>query len=250
MPPYIKREAETSDMASYQTVFAKQEGAVAAPTAGLHFSTRVLNQIKEKQIKTCEVTLYVGAGTFAPVTTETMVEHDMHAEMISVTLETIHELLQENFRIAVGTTSLRTLESLYWIGVKLFNEEIGDSTIQLNKKPKTNGQNEPMHIEKLYPYDFPELPLTWNKSIETVRNYMAEKNLKILTAKTSIMIMPGYKFSSIKGLITNFHYPNTTLIMLVAALIGDDWQNVYKSALENNYRFLSYGDSSLLLPSV
>lgn len=243
LPPYIKREAKISDSESYQTIFAKQEGAVAAPTAGLHFSNDILKQLKEKLIKTSEVTLYVGAGTFAPVNVERMVEHQMHAEMISVTLETIDQLLEENVRIAVGTTSLRTLESLYWIGVKLHLNEIQDSTIQLHK---TNGQNEPFEIEKLFPYKFTNPPITWNESLGTLKKYMRQMNLEIITAKTAIMIMPGYKFTSVKGLITNFHYPNTTLIMLVAAFIGDDWQKVYKNALENNYRFLSYGDSSLL----
>lgn len=229
LPPYIKREAKISDSESYQTIFAKQEGAVAAPTAGLHFSDDILKQLKEKLIKTSEVTLYVGAGTFAPVNVERMVEHEMHAEMISVSLETIDQLLEENVRIAVGTTSLRTLESLYWIGVKLHF-----------------GENEPFEIEKLFPYKFTNLPITWNESLGTLKKYMRQMNLEIITAKTAIMIMPGYKFTSVKGLITNFHYPNTTLIMLVAAFIGDDWQKVYKNALENNYRFLSYGDSSLL----
>ncbi|MFM9945154.1 MAG: S-adenosylmethionine:tRNA ribosyltransferase-isomerase [Bacteroidia bacterium] len=231
LPPYIKRDAEVSDSQSYQTIFAKQEGAVAAPTAGLHFSNQVLKNLEKKGINTSEVTLYVGAGTFAPVNVETMVEHNMHAELISVTQETIDQLLEEKTRIAVGTTSLRTLESLYWIGVKLDLNEI-----------------EPFEIEKLFPYTFLKLPLTWNESLQKLKNYMTEMNLEILTAKTAIMIMPGYKFTSVKGLITNFHYPNTTLIMLVAAFIGDDWQKVYRAALDNDYRFLSYGDSSLLFP--
>lgn len=229
LPPYIKRDAEISDLSSYQTVFAKQEGAVAAPTAGLHFSEEVLERLKNKRIETTEVTLYVGAGTFAPVNVETMVDHEMHAEMISVTAETIEELLEDKIRVAVGTTSLRTLESLYWMGVK----------IKKNEK-------EPLTIEKLYPYQFSQLSLTWNESMRELKKYMIRTNLKVITAKTAIMIMPGYKFTSVKALITNFHYPNTTLIMLVAAFIGDDWQKVYKNALENDYRFLSYGDSSLL----
>lgn len=246
LPPYIKREAKISDSESYQTIFAKQEGAVAAPTAGLHFSKDILEKLKEKLIKISEVTLYVGAGTFAPVNVERMAEHNMHAEMISVTRVTIDQLLNENTRIAVGTTSLRTLESLYWIGVKLHLGEIEDSTIHLNKKHKTNGQNEPFEIEKLFPYKFTSLPITWNESLTVLKNHMSKMNLESVTAKTAIMIMPGYKFASAKGLITNFHYPNTTLIMLVAAFIGDDWQKVYKNALDQNYRFLSYGDSSLL----
>jgi S-adenosylmethionine:tRNA ribosyltransferase-isomerase len=229
LPPYIKRDAEISDLSSYQTVFAKQEGAVAAPTAGLHFSEKVLEKIKEKQIETTEVTLYVGAGTFAPVNVESMVDHEMHAEMISVTAESIEELLSDKVRVAVGTTSLRTLESLYWIGVKMYRNE-----------------PEPLTIEKLYPYQYSSLPLTWSESMIVLKNYMHQMHLFSIAAKTGIMIMPGYKFTSVKALITNFHYPNTTLMMLVAAFIGDDWQKVYKNALDNDYRFLSYGDSSLL----
>ncbi len=229
LPPYIKRDAEVADLTSYQTVFAKQEGAVAAPTAGLHFSDEVLERLIKKEIETAEVTLYVGAGTFAPVNVEAMVNHEMHSEMISVTSETIEELLEDKIRIAVGTTSLRTLESLYWMGVKIHRNE-----------------HEPLSIEKLYPYQFLHFPLTWNESLEVIKNYLLRMNLKVIAAKTAIMIMPGYKFASVKALITNFHYPNTTLIMLVAAFIGDDWQKVYSNALENNYRFLSYGDSSLI----
>lgn len=229
LPPYIKRDAEISDLSSYQTVFAKQEGAVAAPTAGLHFSEDVLEKLKKKQIETTEVTLYVGAGTFAPVNVEAMVDHEMHAEMISVSAETIEELLKDKLRIAVGTTSLRTLESLYWMGVKMHRKEPNSLT-----------------IEKLYPYQFSILPITWEESMKELKNYLQQMNLNVITAKTAIMIMPGYQFTSVKALITNFHYPNTTLIMLVAAFIGEDWQKVYKNALEHNYRFLSYGDSSLL----
>ncbi len=229
LPPYIKREADADDSQSYQTVFAKLPGAVVAPTAGLHFSNEVFDNLKKKQIETTEVTLYVGAGTFAPVKVEAMMYHEMHAEMFSVNKNAIDQLLEENNRIAVGTTSLRTLESLYWIGVKLHNN-----------------MSEPFFIEKLFPYSFPSLPLTWNESLNLVKQFMMEMNLEILTAQTAIMIMPGYKFTSVNGLITNFHYPNTTLIMLVAAFIGDDWQKVYSAALDNNYRFLSYGDSSLL----
>jgi len=229
LPPYIKRDADINDLTSYQTVFAKMDGAVAAPTAGLHFSREIFEKMYAKEIKTSEVTLYVGAGTFAPVTVQYMIDHPMHAEMISVDKETIENLCIDQTRIAVGTTSLRTLESLYWIGVKISRKEA-----------------DPLTIEQLYPYSFPSPPLSWVESIKIIKEYMNNHGIKNLLAKTAIMIMPGYKFMSVNGLITNFHYPNTTLIMLVAAFTGDNWKDIYKEAIENNYRFLSYGDSSLL----
>lgn len=225
LPPYIKREADDDDKITYQTVFAKNPGAVAAPTAGLHFTDKILSEINLKNIDTQEVTLYVSAGTFAPVKAEKIVEHTMHAEMFSVSKESIQNLNNHKYRIAVGTTSLRTLESLYWIGVKFLKNE-----------------ENPLFVEKLYPYFFDELPYKWNESLEAVIKLMEANSLQSITAKTEIMIMPGYKFSSVKGLVTNFHYPNTTLIMLVAAFIGENWLKVYSTALENNYRFLSYGD--------
>jgi S-adenosylmethionine:tRNA ribosyltransferase-isomerase len=229
LPPYIKREANEQDLSSYQTVFAKQDGAVAAPTAGLHFSDKVLDELKKKSIKSEEVTLYVGAGTFAPVNAEHMVDHDMHAEMISVNLNALLALQNHLCRIAVGTTSLRTLETLYWIGVKLFQ-----------KDPN------PFEIEKLYPYQLGKPELSWYDSIQIIIDYLKKNQYQTLSAKSAIMIMPGYKFKSCDAMFTNFHYPNTTLMMLVAAFIGDDWQKVYQAALDNEYRFLSYGDSSLL----
>lgn len=229
LPPYIKRESELKDEQSYQTVFAKEEGAVAAPTAGLHFSEDVFIKLQAKGIMSSEVTLYVGAGTFAPVNSEFMVDHDMHSEMISVRQQWIVEILNANELVAVGTTSLRTMESLYWMGVKL--------------SEKTN---EPFFLEKLYPYTFSNPPLTWKESLNVLLEYMKRHDLDVLQGSTALMIIPGYTFMSAKGLITNFHFPSTTLIMLVAAFIGDDWKKVYEEALLNNYRFLSYGDSSLL----
>lgn len=229
LPPYIKREANIKDTETYQTVFAKEQGAVAAPTAGLHFSEKVFEDLKAKEISTTELTLFVGAGTFAPVMVENMVDHDMHEEAISVNASSIEELLSENIRIAVGTTSLRTLESLYWIGVKLHT-----------------GDPNPLQIEKLYPYQLNHPKLSWSDSLHYVKDYMINQSLDRLVAKTSILIMEGYDFKSVKALITNFHFPNTTLIMLIAAFVGEDWRKIYKEALDNNYRFLSYGDSSLL----
>ncbi|NUM30792.1 MAG: S-adenosylmethionine:tRNA ribosyltransferase-isomerase [Bacteroidetes bacterium] len=225
LPPYIKRESDENDKITYQTVFAKNPGAVAAPTAGLHFTEKILLEISKKNICTDEITLYVSAGTFAPVKTVKLVDHAMHAEMFSVSKNTIENLKNSKHRIAVGTTSLRTLESLYWIGVKLLKNE-----------------ENPLFIEKLYPYFFSKLPYSWIESLEAITLFIHENSNNDILAKTEIMIMPGYNFSSVNGLITNFHYPNTTLIMLVAAFIGKDWQKVYKTAIEQNYRFLSYGD--------
>jgi S-adenosylmethionine:tRNA ribosyltransferase-isomerase len=230
LPPYIKRESEEKDEQSYQTVFAKEAGAVAAPTAGLHFSEDVFNKLQTKGIKISELTLYVGAGTFAPVNTEFMVDHNMHSEMISVKRHWIKEVLNATEIVAVGTTSLRTMESLYWMGVKL--------------STKTN---DPFKLEKLFPYTFLKPPLTWKESLCCLLNYMESHDIEVLQGSTALMILPGYTFMSCITLITNFHFPSTTLIMLVAAFIGDDWKKVYEEALQNNYRFLSYGDSSLLI---
>jgi S-adenosylmethionine:tRNA ribosyltransferase-isomerase len=229
LPPYIKRESEQKDEQSYQTVFAKEAGAVAAPTAGLHFSEDVFNKLQTKGIKSSELTLYVGAGTFAPVNTEFMVDHNMHSEMISVKRHWIKEVLNATEIVAVGTTSLRTMESLYWMGVKLSE-----------KSP------DPFILEKLFPYTFPIPPITWKESLSCLLNYLESHDIEVIQGSTALMILPGYPFMSATALITNFHFPSTTLIMLVAAFIGDDWKKVYEEALENNYRFLSYGDSSLL----
>lgn len=229
LPPYIKRESVKKDEQSYQTVFAKEAGAVAAPTAGLHFSDTIFKKLHTKGVQNSEVTLYVGAGTFAPVNTEYMVDHDMHSEMIAVNLHRLREILNAEELVAVGTTSLRTLESLYWMGVKLSEKS-----------------QDPFILDKLFPYTFSMPPLTWKKSLNLLVNYMVDHEIEIIQGATSLMILPGYSFMSCNALITNFHFPSTTLIMLVAAFIGDDWKKVYDEALLNNYRFLSYGDSSLL----
>lgn len=229
LPPYIKRKAVEADESAYQTVFASQNGAVAAPTAGLHFTQSVFQDLASKNIEKTEVTLFVGAGTFAPVNVEVMADHPMHAEIISVGKQQLQELMNEQLRIAVGTTSLRTLESLYWMAVKLHHKQI-----------------DPFFVDKMYPYQFIDLPLKWEEAIEILLDYLGKNQLQSITGKTAIMIMPGYKFASVKALVTNFHFPKTTLMMLVAAFIGDDWQKVYHEALAKDYRFLSYGDSSLL----
>ncbi|HEV8270430.1 MAG TPA: S-adenosylmethionine:tRNA ribosyltransferase-isomerase [Chitinophagaceae bacterium] len=232
LPPYIKREAESSDAERYQTVYAHYEGSVAAPTAGLHFTNTVLQKLNEKNIDTDFATLHVGAGTFKPVKTEMMKDHEMHAEHFTISKTTIQNLIDHVDKniIAVGTTSLRTLESLYWLGVK---------------SSMANGEwsNE---ITQWEVYDHKEKPISTKEALENLINWMNEKDSEILTAKTQIIIAPGYQFKIVNGLITNFHQPQSTLLLLVAAFIGNDWKKVYDYAFENNFRFLSYGDGSLL----
>ena len=232
LPPYIKREVETSDVESYQTVYAHYDGSVAAPTAGLHFTNSVLQKLKDKNIDADFVTLHVGAGTFKPVKTETMKDHEMHAEHFAVSKTTIQNLidhLDKNI-IAVGTTSLRTLESLYWLGVK-------QSTV--------HGQQS-TEITQWEVYDTPEKNISAKEALNDLITSMDENGLVNLTAKTQIIIAPGYQFKIVNGLITNFHQPQSTLLLLVSAFIGNDWEKIYTYALENNFRFLSYGDGSLI----
>lgn len=232
LPPYIKRKAEGTDAARYQTVFAEHNGSVAAPTAALHFTERVFKGLAEKGINRSFITLHVGAGTFKPVKSETIAEHTMHAESFVVTAETLQTLLKAETLVAVGTTSLRTLESLHWLGVKLLmNKGLTDFTL---------GQWEA--------YDLMAQPFTYKESIEALYKHLQQKGEDELWCRTSLLIMPGYRFQSVKALITNFHQPRSTLLLLVAAFIGDEWKNVYNHALQNDYRFLSYGDSSLLIP--
>ena len=232
LPPYIKRVAEFSDTERYQTVYAHYEGSVAAPTAGLHFTETVFKKLKEKNIQKDFVTLHVGAGTFKPVKTEVMKDHEMHAEYFTVSRLLIQNLithLDKNI-VAVGTTSLRTLESLYWLGVK-------QSTV--------NSQ-QPMEITQWEVYDHKEKMISTKEALENLIKWMNEKAIDNLTGRTQIIIAPGYQFKIVNGLITNFHQPQSTLLLLVAAFIGKNWKDVYDYALENNFRFLSYGDGSLL----
>jgi S-adenosylmethionine:tRNA ribosyltransferase-isomerase len=232
LPPYIKREAEISDAKRYQTVYAHYEGSVAAPTAGLHFTETVFKKFKEKNIDKDFVTLHVSAGTFKPVKTEVMKDHEMHAEYFTVSKSTIQTLLDHLDKniIAVGTTSLRTLESLYWLGVK---------------RSTVNSQQS-MKINQWEVYDHKEEMISTKEALENLIIWMNEKDLDILTAKTQIIIAPGYQFKMVNGLITNFHQPQSTLLLLVSAFIGENWKEIYHYALENNFRFLSYGDGSLL----
>ena len=238
LPPYLKRETEAQDLETYQTVYSKAEGAVAAPTAGLHFTENVFQNLAQKNIKHDFVTLHVGAGTFQPVKVENVIEHKMHSEQIVFTKSLIENLIENIGQIvAVGTTSMRSLESLYWIGVKMNKLQI---------EAKNIAQND-LKIEKLFPYEPQTLP-TAKDSLIAILNYMNELNLAQLVAETEIFILPSYEFKICKGLITNYHQPESTLMLLVAAFVGNDWKKIYQEALTNDYRFLSYGDSSFLMP--
>jgi len=230
LPPYLKRETEQKDYDTYQTVYSKNDGAVAAPTAGLHFTEQVFADLAQKGVKHDFVTLHVGAGTFQPIKVQNVVEHKMHCEQIVFDKSFIINLLENIlFVIPVGTTSMRSLESLYWFGVKLLS---GEQTF---------------FIEKLSPYNQTE-SFTAEQSLKAIIDYMTENNLSQLVGETEIFIFPSYEFKICKGIITNFHQPDSTLILLVAALVGENWKKIYDYALKNNFRFLSYGDSSLLIP--
>ena len=231
LPPYIKRAVEKSDVERYQTIYALKDGSVAAPTAGLHFTDHVFEKLKEKNIIADFVTLHVGAGTFKPVKTELMNDHDMHAEYFTVSRSIIEKLILhlENGIIAVGTTSLRTIESLYWLGVKAAEENS-----QLQKE-----------INQWEAYELKQNFSVFD-SLTILLNQMDKIGIDSFSAKTQIIIAPGYTFKIASGLITNFHQPQSTLLLLVAAFIGDDWRKVYEYALQNDFRFLSYGDGSLL----
>ncbi|MFV0536337.1 MAG: S-adenosylmethionine:tRNA ribosyltransferase-isomerase [Dysgonomonas sp.] len=232
IPPYLNRDTEEKDKQTYQTVYSKIDGSVAAPTAGLHFTPEVFGSLKNKGIKTAEITLHVGAGTFKPVKSEQIADHVMHAEFISVRKEIIEQLLNHNGKIiAVGTTSVRTLESLYYIGQILENDE----------HPET------LKVSQWQPYAGGE-EITVSRALGNIISYLDNNKLSSLIAETQIMIAPGYTYRIVDGIVTNFHQPKSTLLLLVSAFVGDtNWKNIYQYALENNFRFLSYGDSSLLL---
>lgn len=231
LPPYLNRDTEAQDTQTYQTVYARQEGAVAAPTAGLHFTDAVLRNLAKKGVEKAFLTLHVGAGTFQPIKVENVREHHMHSEQVVYTRELVEKLLQRVQHIVpVGTTSMRSLESLYWFGVKLLRQQTSD-----------------FWIEKQYPYQFeePELPTT-AEALRAVLDFLDKKKWDEITGQTEIFIFPGYRFRMCRGLITNYHQPGSTLILLVAAFVGGDWKKIYDEALAQDYRFLSYGDSSLL----
>ena len=233
IPPYLHRKTEESDLTTYQTVYSKIKGSVAAPTAGLHFTEEVFESLKPKQIAIEEVTLHVGAGTFQPVKKRDIAEHHMHTEVISVQRSTIESLLKQLGNIiAVGTTSVRTLESLYYIGSSPLNPPKGDLHV--------------LHVDQWAPYQTKD-KLTTREALQNIIDYLETNNLTTLHAETQIMIKPGYKFRVVNGMITNFHQPKSTLLLLVSAFVGGNWKQIYDYALENDFRFLSYGDSSLLM---
>ena len=234
IPPYLNRESEEVDLASYQTVYSKIKGSVAAPTAGLHFTETVFETLKKRNISCEEVTLHVGAGTFQPVKSDTIGGHAMHSEQFMVSRDLIDRMA--NFKgkiIAVGTTSVRTLESLYYVGCKIMN------------KPETNpGQ---LSVDQWEPYQIPGLSFSRSEAFTALSGYLHHHRLTGLSSSTQIIIVPGYDFKVISGMITNFHQPQSTLLLLISAFLGDAWKTIYAHALQNGYRFLSYGDSNLYL---
>ena len=234
IPPYLNREAEESDKTTYQTVYSKIEGSVAAPTAGLHFTPEVFASLSKEGVETAEVTLHVGAGTFRPVKSETIGGHDMHTELISVPLEVIEKIANTTRTvIAVGTTSVRTLESLYHIGAALGREPENPQSLK---------------VSQWQPYDSPS-DISRAEAFRNIAEYLKRNNLTHLVTSTQIIIVPSYQFKVVDGIITNFHQPKSTLLLLVSAYIGggEKWREIYDYALANNFRFLSYGDSSLLM---
>jgi len=234
LPPYLHREAEETDKERYQTIYAKHEGSVAAPTAGLHFTERLFQKLEKKNIQRDFVTLHVGAGTFKPVKTETISEHEMHAEFFEVQKIFIENLLYHLDKniIVVGTTSLRTIESLYWLGVKtIFQAEISQHDLQL---------------QQWEVYNIDASDISTEQALQSLLQWMNKNQTEVLVTKTQIIIVPGYELKVANGLITNFHQPQSTLLLLVASIVGDYWKKIYSYALENNFRFLSYGDGSLI----
>lgn len=234
IPPYLNRDSQESDKTTYQTVYSKIKGSVAAPTAGLHFTERVLRDLDAHGIDREELTLHVGAGTFRPVKSEEISGHDMHTEYIAVRRATIDKLIAHDGQaIAVGTTSVRTLESLYYIGVYLGTHP--DAT------------EEDMHVMQWTPYETnPEISAV--QALENIRTYLDRHGLDVLKTSTQIIIAPGYSYHIVRMMVTNFHQPQSTLLLLVSAFVNGDWKKIYRYALDNEFRFLSYGDSSLLIP--
>ena len=238
IPPYLNRRTEASDLKTYQTVYSRIKGSVAAPTAGLHFTEAVLDDLHRRGIETDELTLHVGAGTFLPVKTADANEHTMHTEIIAVPRETIAHILSKlGSVVAVGTTSMRTLESLYFIGRQLRN-------VAISEYPNI----EEIHVDQFEPYGSSSLnaPLSTTEALQSILDYLDATHQKILHAETQIMIKPGYTFHVVDQLITNFHQPQSTLLLLVSAFVGGDWRIIYDYALSHGFRFLSYGDSSIL----
>ncbi|MDE7379097.1 MAG: S-adenosylmethionine:tRNA ribosyltransferase-isomerase [Paraprevotella sp.] len=248
IPPYLNRPTEERDKQTYQTVYSKVKGSVAAPTAGLHFTDRVLEELDTRGVEREEVTLHVGAGTFKPVKSDEIEGHEMHTEYISVCRRTIERLLAHGCGcVAVGTTSVRTLESLYYIGVTLHG--------------RPDAPEEALHVSQWMPYEYAEQTrpagsvddgrpeaLTTEEALGEILAYLERNGLEALHTSTQIIIAPGYEFHVVRAMVTNFHQPQSTLLLLVSAFVHGDWRSIYRYALDSGYRFLSYGDSSLLIP--
>ena len=231
IPPYLNRNTEESDLTTYQTVYSKIKGSVAAPTAGLHFTPEVLSSLDSHGIEREEVTLHVGAGTFKPVKSEHIGDHDMHTEHIAVRRSTIEKLIRhEGQAIAVGTTSVRTLESLYYMGILAMRGE------------------EDLHVRQWMPYEEDTASISTCEALEALLGYMDKRGMDVLHSSTQIIIAPGYDFHIVKMRITNFPQPQSTLLLLVSAFVKGNWRSIYDYALKNGFRFLSYGDSSVLIP--
>lgn len=233
LPPYIKRTTDTADTERYQTIYAKFEGSVAAPTAGLHFTEHIFQQLQQKNIEVDYITLHVGAGTFKPVKAAHMQDHEMHAEWIDVDLNTIKHIQQQQGKIfAVGTTSARTIESLYWLGVKY--------------KLDPSAETKSIHQWDVYDASLNDPGISVTAALDALIEMMKIRKLNRIFTQTQLLIAPGYRFKILKGLITNFHQPQSTLLLLVAAATNGEWKKIYDYALENNFRFLSYGDGNLI----
>lgn len=234
IPPYLNRETQESDKTTYQTVYSKINGSVAAPTAGLHFTPEVLAAVDAHGIEREELTLHVGAGTFKPVKSEEIEGHEMHTEYVSVRRDTIRKLIaHDGCAIAVGTTSVRTLESLYYMGLKVIKNH--------------DASEDELHVNQWEPYDS-ETTVSTVESLTALGDWMDSHKLEVLHSSTQIIIAPGYEYHIVKMLVTNFHQPQSTLLLLVSAFVKGDWHKIYDYALANDFRFLSYGDSSLLIP--
>jgi S-adenosylmethionine:tRNA ribosyltransferase-isomerase len=233
LPPYVKREDMKDDYIRYQTVYSRNDGSVAAPTAGLHFTTQVLNNIQNRGIDSAELTLHVGAGTFQPVKARNISQHKMHCEHFHITKENIRTILKADGKIiAVGTTSVRTLESLYWLGVKALNNKgVIDNASVIDQWGWTEEEKE----------------IRMKESLEMLLQIMDERKQGYIRASTNIMIVPGYRFRMINGMITNFHQPRSSLLLLISAYVGNEWKKIYNYAMENEFRFLSYGDACVFL---
>lgn len=234
IPPYLNRETEESDLERYQTVYSKTKGSVAAPTAGLHFTEKVFDHLKTDGHELAELTLHVGAGTFQPVKSETLSGHEMHSEHLYISRNFLNKLIKHSGKkIAVGTTSVRTLESLYWLGVQAY------------KNPEIS--LEELCVSQWEAYEKSEVTLSANDALIALLNLLDRNSTDFLSASTQIIIAPGYDFRIVDGMITNFHQPQSTLLLLISAYLGEEWKKIYEHALKSGYRFLSYGDSNLYL---